>query len=64
VSGGAPEGERMYTIREVCARLGLAYITVWQWIKKGKIKAVRVGDSKRSCIRIPESELKRIVRET
>jgi excisionase family DNA binding protein len=32
----------MYTIREVCAKLGLAYITVWQWVKQGKIKAVRV----------------------
>jgi excisionase family DNA binding protein len=53
----------MYTIREVCAKLGLAYITVWQWVRKGKIKAVRVGDSKKPRIRIPESELKRIVRE-
>jgi len=59
VSEGKLGGERMYTIREVCARLGLAYITVWQWVRQGKIKAVRVGGR----IRIPESELKRMVRE-
>lgn len=59
MSGGKPEVERMYTIREVCTKLGLAYTTVWQWVRQGKIKAVRVGGR----IRIPESELKRIVRE-
>lgn len=68
MSGGKPEGgkeelERLYTIHEVAKLLGLSYITVWSWIKKGKVKAVKLGTSPKAPVRIPEGEVRRLLRE-
>jgi excisionase family DNA binding protein len=57
------ELERLYTIREVARLLGLSYITVWQWIRKGKLKAVKLGTSPKAPVRIPESEVRRLLKE-
>jgi excisionase family DNA binding protein len=52
------EVEKLYTIREVARLLDLSYITVWSWIRKGKIRAVKVDGR----VRIPEGELRKLVR--
>jgi excisionase family DNA binding protein len=63
--GGMPEEEveRLYTIHEVAKLLGLSYITVWSWIRKGKVKAVKLGTSPKAPVRIPEGEVKRLLEE-
>lgn len=37
------EDERYYTIDEVADMLKVVYMTVYRWIKQGKLKAFRVG---------------------
>lgn len=34
---------KRYTREEAAQRLGISNVTLWQWIKDGKINAVRVG---------------------
>jgi len=36
-------GKRYYTISDVAKMLGLSYRTIWEWIKKGKLPAKRLG---------------------
>jgi excisionase family DNA binding protein len=55
--------EKLYTIHEVARLLGLSYITVWSWIRKGKLKAVKLGTSPKASVRIPESEVRRLLKE-
>jgi excisionase family DNA binding protein len=55
--------ERLYTIHEVAKLLGLSYITVWSWIKRGRIKAVKLGATPKAPVRIPEGEVRRLLRE-
>ena len=47
---------KYYKISEVAEKLGLSKLTIWYWIRKGKIKAVRPN----KVYLIPESELKRV----
>ena len=35
--------ERCYTCEEVAKRYGVKLITVWDWIRKKKLPAVKVG---------------------
>jgi excisionase family DNA binding protein len=65
MSEGEGEGklERLYTIHEVARLLGLSYITVWSWIRKGKVRAVKLGASPKAPVRIPESEVRRLLKE-
>jgi len=37
------EDEKYYTIEEVAEMLKVVYMTVYRWIKQGKLKAFRVG---------------------
>lgn len=37
------EEEKYYTIEEVAEMLKVVYMTVYRWIKQGKLKAYRVG---------------------
>jgi len=55
--------EKLLTIHEVARRLGLSYITVWKYIRGGKLKAIKFGQGRKAPIRIPESELKRFIEE-
>jgi excisionase family DNA binding protein len=55
--------EKLYTLHEVARLLGLSYITVWQWVKKGKVKAFKIGTSPKAPVRIPESELIKLLKE-
>lgn len=43
-------------VKEVAKRLGLAEITIRQWIQHGKIESVKLGRSRR----IPETEVVRL----
>jgi len=53
-----PEAEEMLTPREACRRLGIAYSTLWKWIKEGRISARRLETGR---YRIPESEVRRLL---
>ncbi len=35
--------EEYYTIEEVATTLKVAYLTVYRWIKLGKLKAIKAG---------------------
>lgn len=35
--------EQYYTIQEIAEQLKVAYLTVYRWIKEGKLEAVRAG---------------------
>lgn len=49
-------GEQMKTKKEVCEFFKVSIGTVNNWIKQGKIKAVKIGRS----VRIPEEEIERL----
>lgn len=36
-------GETYYTPKEVADTFGVKVITVWDWIRKGKLRALRLG---------------------
>lgn len=42
-----------YTCAEVAVRYGVQIITVWDWIRKGKLSAIRLGRD----YRISEADL-------
>lgn len=50
---------RMYSIKEVAERLGLSYKTVWKWTRKNNTVRAVVYES--GTVRIPESELMRLL---
>lgn len=39
--------EKLYTVQDLCERYGVKDFTVWDWIRKGKIKAYKIGKSYR-----------------
>ena len=51
--------EKHYTVKEVSQLLGLAEVTIRQWLSQKKIKSVRIG----GAVRIAESELKKLIKE-
>lgn len=51
------ELERHYKISKVAEALGISRKTLWQWVREGKVRAVRVG----KLWVIPESEVKRLM---
>lgn len=51
--------EKMLTVREVGARLGLHVQTVYRWTKKGRLPCVYVGD----LLRFPEKEVRRFLED-
>ncbi len=48
--------EKFYTAQEVAEMFGVKRITVWDWIRKGKLRAHCVGGR---LYRISESQLER-----
>ena len=50
--------DKVYTIGEVAEYYKLNPTTVWRWIRKGKLPAIRVG----KCYRIKESDLEALER--
>ena len=49
--------ENHYTPKEISSKLKLNIMTIYKWIREGKIKAVKLGD----VWRISESELNRLL---
>ena len=39
--------EKLYTVQDLCQRYAVKDFTVWDWIRKGKIKAYKIGKSYR-----------------
>ena len=52
--------EQHYKISDVAKALDLSRQTVWQWVKDGRVKAVRLSDN--GVYRIPQSEVDRLTR--
>jgi excisionase family DNA binding protein len=46
-----------YKIKEVCEMLQISRQTLYQWIKDGKIKTVKIN----KLVRIPEEEIKKFI---
>ena len=47
----------LYSAKEVAEMLGVTRVTVYRWIKEGKLKSVKIGGS----VRIWESELNEFI---
>lgn len=45
---------KMYTCADVAKRYGVKVITVWDWIRKGKMPAIKIGRD----YRVSEEDLK------
>ncbi len=54
--------ERCYTCQEVADRYGVKLITVWDWIRKKKLPAIKTG--KNYCIRPQDIEAFESARRT
>lgn len=59
IGGVVSKMEKQYTIKETCKILGVTRQCIYHWEKLGKINFSRVN----GLPRIPESELRRIVKE-
>jgi excisionase family DNA binding protein len=53
----------LLTVKEVAEILGISRRTVYNWIDCGVIRAVKVNDTDKSAVRIPLSEVERILKE-
>lgn len=51
--------EKLYQPKEVAEIFSLKKLTIYRWIRSGKIKAVRLPDGR---LRIRESELEKVLR--
>lgn len=45
--------EKMYTVKEVSEMLGVAKLTVYNWVNTEKVRSLKIGNT----IRIPESAI-------
>jgi excisionase family DNA binding protein len=61
VPESAKEMPRLLKPSEVARVLGVHRITVYQWIREGKIKAVRIRSGKRVWLRIPDEEVRKLI---
>lgn len=50
---------KLYTCPEVAERYGVQVITIWDWIRKGRLGAIKIGRD----YRISEQDLKRFEEE-
>jgi excisionase family DNA binding protein len=61
VSKSSEEIPRLLKPSEVARILGVHRITMYQWIREGRIRVVRIKSGKRVWLRIPEEEVRRII---
>jgi len=59
MTGTALNGEVLYTVREAAKETGLAYWTIWDYFKRGKLMKTKIGG--RTVVR--HSELKKLIRD-
>jgi len=50
--------EDCYTLTDAASELGVAGVTVWRWVRDGKLKAHRIGRT----VLIEKSEIERLRR--
>jgi excisionase family DNA binding protein len=55
--------DELLTIKEVAQRLRMSVHTVGLWCRDEKIRHYKIGDLKHSPVRIPASEVERILKE-
>jgi len=53
------ETDEYYSIEEVAKRLKVAYLTVYRWVRSGKLPAVKAGKQ----YRITKHELDQFIRQ-
>jgi excisionase family DNA binding protein len=53
--------QRLYKPSEVARMLNIHRVTMYQWIKEGRIRVVRIRSGKRVWLRIPEEEVRKII---
>ena len=53
-------GGRLLKVKEAASILNVDRRTIWRWIKKGRIQAIRLPSGR---YRIPEGEVVKILRE-
>jgi excisionase family DNA binding protein len=53
--------EYFYSKKQVAERLGVHPLTVHRMIKAGTIKAIKLGTAQNSAVRIPATELERLL---
>lgn len=49
--------------KEFCEILNISNATLYRWIKAGKIKVIRLSDRANSPVRIPTTEIDRLLNE-
>jgi len=52
-----PQLEVLWSVKQTAKYLGLHPVTIYQWVRKGKIQFKKFGKS----VRIPKSEVERLV---
>src|SRR5438046_4315320 len=50
-----------YSVSEAAALLGVSRVTVWRWIKSGRLSPTRLGHR---TVRIPHEDMARLLRRT
>jgi len=50
---------KLYDLKEVAQMLGVSYLTVYNYVRQGRIKSVRVG----RFLRVTQEEVERIMKE-
>jgi excisionase family DNA binding protein len=61
MSKSGDEIPRLLKPSEVARILGVHRITMYQWIREGRIRVVRIRSGKRVWLRIPEEEVRRLI---
>ena len=49
--------EKVYTTEEVAEMYGVKVITVWDWIRKGKLRALNISSKSQPRYRIKQSHI-------
>jgi len=50
--------EKLYSSKQAAELLGLKKLTIYRWIKSGRVRAVRLPNGR---LRIAESELEKVI---
>ena len=59
MNGNVPEPARLITLEQAAVRLGLSAQTVWRWVARGRLPAVRLGPR---CLRVRQEDIDEFVR--
>jgi len=51
--------EKQYTVKEISEHFRVSRQAVYDWIKEGKLKAIRLGER----VRVPDSALRSFIQE-